>query len=312
MLLEEELVRYSTDKETILTIGVFDGVHLGHKSLFAKLAEQANHKNLLTGVITFYQHPEELLIPKRKMLFLTDIQERTRLLKEVGIDIVIPLSFTKELADLDARHFISLLQEHLKMRGLVIGPDFALGKDREGDIPFLTKMGQREGFTVTVVPPLVMNDEIVSSTAIRKALAEGDLDKVRRFSGRPFSLHGLVVSGTGRGTGLGFPTANITVGAQHALPPDGVYACYVQINNKEYLSMTNIGKCPTFGNWERTIETYIIDFKGDIYGNELRIEFIARIRGEKKFESVEALRQQIASDVAKGKAILEAAKADMK
>ena len=148
------------------------------------------------------------------------------------------------------------------MRGLVIGSDFALGKGREGDTDALQKLGQDMNFSVTVVPPLVINGEVVSSTAIRKALADGDMRKVHELIGRPFSLQGKVVTGAGRGAGLGFPTANLKISPEHALPPDGVYASWAHIDGKAYQSMTNIGKCPTFGGCERTVEAYLIDYRG--------------------------------------------------
>ena len=304
MLVEEELARFSTRKDMLLTVGVFDGVHLGHKYLISKLLQQAGQRNLLSGVVTFIQHPEELLSPRTKLPFLTDIEERINLLKNEGVDVIIPLSFTAELAQLSARQFVSLLQKHLRMRGLVIGSDFALGKGREGDTDALQKLGQEMNFSVTVVPPLVINGEVVSSTAIRKALAGGDMRKVRELTGRPFSLQGKVVTGAGRGVGLGFPTANLKVGPEHALPPDGVYASWAHIDGKAYQSMTNIGKCPTFGDCERTVEAYLIDYRGNLYGRELKIDIVARLRDEKKFDTVEELKKQMAEDVKQGEIIL--------
>ena len=306
MQVEEELARFSPEGDTLLTIGVFDGVHLGHKCLISKLLEQAGQRNLLSGAVTFHQHPEELLSPRTKLPFLTGIEERINLLKSEGVDVVVPLSFTAELAKLSARQFVGLLQKHLRMRGLVVGSDFALGKGREGDTSTLQKLGQDMNFSVTVVPPLVVNGEVVSSTAVRKALAGGDMRKVRELAGRPFSLQGKVVTGAGRGVGLGFPTANLEISSERALPPDGVYASRAYINGKTYQSMTNVGKCPTFGGGERTVEAYIVDYQGDLYGQELKIDIVARIRDEKKFDTVEELKKQVAEDVRQGKDILNA------
>jgi len=302
---EEELAIFSPERDTLLTVGIFDGVHLGHKYLVSKLLEEARQKNLLSGAVTFRQHPEELLSPLTGLPFLTDIEERINLLKKEGIDVIIPLSFTAELAQLSARQFAGLLQKHLRMRGLVIGSDFALGKGREGDTNTLQKLGQDMNFSVTVVPPLVMNGKVVSSTAIRKALAAGDMSKVHELTGRPYSLHGKVVTGAGRGTGLGFPTANVAISSEHALPPDGVYASRVHIDGEAYQSMANIGKCPTFGGCERTVEAYIVDYRGDLYGRELKIDIIARLRDEKKFDTVDELKEQVAEDVRQGRAILD-------
>jgi len=305
VLIEEELAVFSPEKNTIITVGVFDGVHLGHKHLIAELLQEAGQRGMLSGVVTFRQHPEDLLSSKQKLPFLTDIQTRIRLLQNEGIDIIVPLSFNKELAGLDAHRFIGLLHKHLRMRGMVIGSDFALGKGREGHTDTLRRLGREMDFSVTVVPPLQINGEVVSSTAIRKAMAQGNMERVSRLTGRYFSLHGKVVTGAGRGGGLGFPTANLDVNSGQALPPDGVYAGLAHIDGKIYQSMTNIGKDPTFGGTERTVESYLLDYSGDLYGQELSVDFIAKLRDEKIFASADELKKQVAEDVRRGKAILE-------
>jgi len=304
VLVEEELAKFSPDRDTLLTVGIFDGVHLGHKYLISKLLEEAKQKNLLSGVVTFRQHPEELLPPRTRLTFITNIEERISLLNQEKVNIVIPLSFTNELAQLGARQFISLLQKYLKMRGLVIGSDSAIGKGREGDANALRKLGQDMNISVTEVPPLLINGEVVSSTVIRKALAAGDMIKVNELAGRPFRLQGKVITGAGRGVGLGFPTANLGISLGQTLPPDGVYATLAHINGKAYQSMANIGKCPTFGGCERTVEAYIIDYQGDLYERELKIDFMARLRDEKKFDTADALKKQVAEDVRQGRQIL--------
>jgi riboflavin kinase/FMN adenylyltransferase len=305
VLVEEELTRFSPGKDTLLTVGVFDGVHLGHKHLLSKLLEQARQKDLLSGVVTFHQYPEDLFASPTKLPFLTDMEARISLLKKEGVDIVVPLSFTTELAQLGARQFVGLLQKYLRMRGLVIGPDFALGRGREGDAATLQRLGQDMNFSVMVVPPLEINGEIVSSTAIRKSLADGNMKKIRQLSGSSFSLRGKVVSGTGRGEDLGFPTANLDISPGQALPPDGVYASWAHIDGKVYHSMTNIGQCPTFGDCERTVEAHLVDYSGDIYGRELKIDLVDRLRDEKKFASADELKAQVAEDIKQGKTILE-------
>jgi riboflavin kinase/FMN adenylyltransferase len=304
---EEELAVFSPKKDTLLTIGVFDGVHLGHQHLISELLKQAERRHLLAGVVTFRQHPEDILSPGKSLPFLTDIKTRIKLLQDESINFIVTLSFTKRLAGLGARQFIALLQKHLKMRGLVIGPDFALGRQREGDIETLRKLGKEMGFWLTIVPPLEINGEIVSSTAIRKAMADGDMKKVRELTGRYFSLHGKVVTGAGRGESLGFPTANLDVNSGQALPPDGVYAGLAHANGKTYRSMTNIGYDPTFGDNERTVEAYLLDYSGDLYGHEISVDFIARLRDEKKFKNAEELKKQMAEDIEIGRTILDAA-----
>ena len=305
MQVEEELAKLSLKKDMLLTIGVFDGVHLGHKYLISQLTEQARQQNLLSGVVTFRQHPQEVLSPQTKLPFLTDLTQRTNLLKNESIDVIIPLSFTRELAQLSASQFINLLKRCLRMRGLLIGPDFALGKNREGTINTLRALGEDMNFTVTVIPPLMINGEVVSSTAIRKALADGDMKRVLNLIGRSFSFHGRVISGTGRGLELGFPTANLNIDPKQALPAEGVYATWTYIDDKAYQSMTNIGKCPTFGGNELTVEVYILDYHNSLYGHKLKIDIIERLRDEKQFDSIEELKNQITEDIKQGRAILK-------
>ena len=304
MSIEEELAKAQPHKDTLLTIGVFDGVHLGHKYLLSQLTEQAREQNLLGGVVTFNQHPQEVLAPKTKLPFLTNLTQRTELIKNEGVEIIVPLSFTSELAQLSARQFAGMLQKHLRMRGLVLGPDFALGRGREGDTTALSALGKDMGFTVTVISPVTINGEVASSTAVRNALAEGDMKRVLQLIGRPFSLSGRVTKGTGRGVGLGFPTANLDIDPRQALPADGVYTTWSHIDSKLYQSVTNIGKQPTFGDNQLTIEVYILEYQGNLYGQELTIDFIERLRSEKQFGTAEELKKQIAEDIKRGRAIL--------
>jgi riboflavin kinase / FMN adenylyltransferase len=305
MSLSEDLAAFHPHKDMLLTVGVFDGVHLGHKYLIARLVAAAKERHMQSGVITFRRHPREVLSPSLMLPRLTDPQQKVELLKQEGVDAVVVLSFDGEMSSISARDFVVLLQNKLRMKGLVVGPDFALGKNREGDIDTLRKMGQEMGFDITVVSPKRVSRAIVSSTAIRKAMAAGDVKKVNSMLGRPFSLIGRVVSGSHRGgSQLGFPTINLDVDANQALPPDGVYATRTHIDGKTYQSMTNVGTRPTFGGESRTIESHILDFQGDVYGHEARLDFIGRLRDEVKFESVDALKKQIAKDIVKGRAML--------
>jgi riboflavin kinase/FMN adenylyltransferase len=305
MSLEEELARFSSEQGMLLTIGVFDGIHLGHKFLISQLVEQARQQNLLSGVITFRQHPQEVLQPQTKLPFLTDLTERSELLKNEGIDVIIPLTFTVESARFGARQFVGLLKKYLRMRGLVIGADFALGQNRKGNADTLRALGQEMDFSVIVVPAVMMDGEVVSSTAIRRALARGDMPRVRKLAGRPFSLHGRVVTGAGRGVALDFPTANLDIVPEQALPPDGVYATWTYIDGQIYQSMTNIGRNPTFGDRKRAVEVYVVGYHGDLYGRELKIDIMERLRDEKKFNTVAELKQQMAEDVKHGEVILK-------
>jgi riboflavin kinase/FMN adenylyltransferase len=305
MQVEAELAKFKAKKDMLLTIGVFDGVHLGHRHLIAKLTELARKQGLASGVITFSQHPKEVLAPQTSLPFLTDIERRIELIKDEGVDEVIPLTFTPELAALSPKEFLELLKKHLRMKGLVIGPDFALGKNREGNTDVLRNLSEEMGFSLTVVPPLTTDGEVVSSTAIRQALAEGNMKRAQKLMGRPFRLHGRVARGDKRGAELGFPTANLEIGAEQALPADGVYTSRTFINARAYPAMTNIGLQPTFGGDKRLVEVYLLDYRGDLYGRELAVEIIERLRGEIKFDSPEELKKQIAEDVKRGKATLE-------
>lgn len=304
MQVEQELASLSPQKDTLLTIGVFDGVHLGHKYLLAQLTRHARRQNLLSGVVTFRQHPQEMMSPQARLPFLTDLIQRINLLKGEGIDLVVPLSFTRELARLTARQFVSRLKKYLRMRGLVIGHDFALGQKREGNDDTLRALGKEMGFSVEVVAARQINGEIVSSTAIREALAVGDMGRVHNLTGRNFGFCGRVVTGVGRGIELGFPTANLEVAPRQALPADGVYATWAYIGDQAYQSMTNIGKRPTFGDNQRTIEVYILNYQNNLYGHEVRIDVIDRLRSEKRFDSARELKEQIAEDIERGRVIL--------
>jgi riboflavin kinase/FMN adenylyltransferase len=306
MSVEEDLSRLSPGRDTILTIGVFDGVHLGHKRLLAELIERARRLNLLSGVVTFAPHPQRLLSPGTELPFLTSPEQRQTLLKDEGVSLVIVLPFSRELARLSAREFVGLLKDYLGLKELVIGPGFTLGRNREGDATTLRKLGEDMGFTVTVVPGVRINGEMVSSTAVREALASGDLKKVRSLLGRPFSLQGEVVRGESRGAKLDYPTANLAIEPAQALPAEGVYATWAYIGSRAYESVTNIGRRPTFGGGKSVVEVYILGYQGSLYGQELKIDIIEKLRGEKQFDSAEALRQQIAKDVEQARAVLGA------
>lgn len=305
MQLISELASFSLERETLLTVGVFDGVHLGHQHLIKKLIQQAATRNLLSVVVTFNSHPQNVLSPQTKLARLTTVEERTRLLRGLGVEHVVPLNFSTEVAALSAREFVSLLQTNLRMRGLIIGPDFTLGRGKEGDATVLQTLGQELGFTVEVVEPLISGGSLVSSTAIRKALSQGDMRATSKFLGRYFRLSGSVIGGMERGHGLGFPTANIGVDSDQALPIDGVYATLGYVGDKVYKSVTNIGIRPTFGDGQRTIEVFLIDFAGDIYGEKLAVELVERLRGEMRFADAKELSAQIGRDVEQARSILK-------
>lgn len=304
MKVEEELRGFAQERDTVLTIGVFDGVHIGHQRLMEYLKRRALAEDRLPGVVTFRGHPQHVISPRTPLYRLVPLDERIRLIAEMGIDLVVPLSFNLELAQVPARDFVALLQRYLRMRGLIIGADFALGKGREGDPIALRRMGQEMGFWVEVFAPQLIDGEVVSSTAIRLALSSGDVKKVTRLLGRPLVLHGRIVHGDERGKQLGFPTANLSFTRGQALPEDGVYVTRAYLGGQALPSVTNIGKRPTFGENRRTVEVYLIGFRGQIYGEVLRVELVDRLREEKRFSSPEELKAQISQDVKRARSVL--------
>jgi len=303
--LADELAAVAAERDTALTVGVFDGVHRGHRHLLALLKDRAAARGLASGVITLHPHPALVLDPRAPVVYLTSLEERVELLRAGGVDFVLPVTFTPEVARLSARDFVGVLIERLRMRFLLVGPDFALGRAREGSADVLFQLGSEMGFEVESAGPLVEGGRVVSSSAVRDALAAGEVEAVSGLLGRPFSLHGPVVRGVERGKVMGFPTANIAVGWGMALPAFGVYATRAYIGGVAHESVTNIGRRPTFENGERTVEVYIMDFDADIYGRELRIDVLKRLRGETRFADPQALAEQIRRDVAGARAYLE-------
>ena len=304
MKVDQELSLSAIDRESLITVGVFDGVHRGHRHLIERLVEEATSQGRLSGVVTFRTHPAELLDPTFHPQYLTSLSERVRLLEELGVDFVAPVTFDKELSTVRARDFILLLQRHLRAAGLVVGPDFAMGHRREGDVKTLANMGQDLDFSIAVVDVLRENAEAVRSTVIREVLVAGDVAAASNLLGRDFVFEGKVVKGAGRGGPLGIPTANLEASRGMAMPGDGIYSCWAYVDDKPHMSATSIGTRPTFDDGDRTIEAFILDFDGDLYGREVRLEFVKRLRDEEKFDSVEALLEQIDLDVDQTRAVL--------
>jgi len=304
MKIEQELASITPQGETLLTIGVFDGVHAGHRYLLEKLQQRAAEKNLLSGVVTFNPHPQSVLHPHSQLLWLNNPEDRVRSFQELGVKIVTVLTFTPKVAQLSAQDFMSLLKKHLKMQGIVVGPDFALGRSQEGDINLLRTLGHEMNFSVEVIPPFTIDGEVVSSTLIRQALIQGDMRRAGRLMGRYFYLRGKVITSDKRGRVLGFPTANLDISPQQALPGNGIYATITQVNGKRFPSATNIGIRPTFGEGEKTVETHLLNYKGDLYDKDMKVEFVQKLRDEQRFSSPEELKIQIEKDVQEVEAIL--------
>lgn len=299
-----ELGQLKPRRDTVLTLGVFDGVHRGHQYLLRQVAERARATQRESGVITFHPHPRAVLHPDLPLYYVCSIQERMELLADTGVDLIAKLTFTPALAAVSAAEFVELLQKHLRMRELVVGPDFALGRGREGNVDTLRELGRQRGFEVQVIGPITWDTLTVSSTGVRRAIAEGNVVEAEILLGRRLSLTGVVVEGDRRGRTLGFPTANLQVAPELALPRDGIYVTVSRLGEATFPSVTSIGIRPTFTPSVRTVETYILDFTEDIYGQTLRVEFVERLRDELKFSSVDALVAQIRQDVDSARAVL--------
>jgi riboflavin kinase/FMN adenylyltransferase len=301
----EELLRFSVPGPTVLTIGNFDGVHLGHQYLVRKVIEQAQQRGMIAGAVTLYPDPVRVLRPEEPMKYLTSLEERLELLRGLGLELVVPLSFTSELAELSPRQFLELLKERLNLGVLVMGPDNVFGRNREGTPERVQETGRELGFDVEVLEAPLSDGAPVSATAIRNALADGDLESVTRQLGRWYSLRGPVVRGDQRGRTIGFPTANIAVTADRAMPAFGVYATWAHVRGKRYASATNIGMRPTFNGQRPSVETYIIDFEGDIYDDVIRVELVSRLRTEQRFNGIDEIKAQIGRDVAQARVLLK-------
>jgi riboflavin kinase/FMN adenylyltransferase len=308
MQIIDDLSQVHLDKDTILTIGAFDGVHRGHQYLIGQLLQKARQTHRLAGLITFHPHPNAVLSPRNPTRYLTTPGEKAALLERLGLDIVAILPFNREMARTSARSFIEMVSRQLRMKELWVGKNFALGCGRKGTPDVLRALGQEMDFSVKTVTPLVWKGEIISSTRIRSLLLRGQVREAAELLGRYPSLAGEVVRGAQRGRCLGFPTANLEVRAERAIPANGIYAVYAVLGKERYQGVANVGVRPSFDNGERTVETYLLDFEADIYGCDLVVEFVQRLRPEKRFTDIRDLVAQIERDIVEARHILAAEK----
>lgn len=295
--------------KTWLTIGVFDGVHLGHQKILKDLTAAAHAHGAAAVVLSFYPHPVEVLHAPVHYFYLSSPAGKAEHIAALGVDTLINQPFSPTLAHTPARDFVYLLSNRLGMQQLWVGHDFALGHNRAGNIPALIEFGKEMDFTVHPVDPVRLNGEIVSSSRVRTLLGEGNVDEAARFLGRPYSLDGEVTGGAGRGRGLGIPTANLALGNKRALPASGVYVTWATLGNRRWGSVTNIGVRPTFEDQPAApvVETHLLDYDGDeFYGEILRLDFITRLRAEQKFSGVGELLAQIQRDIEAGRLVLTA------
>ena len=296
-----EVVRFREDFSiqgpVILTIGNFDGMHLGHQFIIRKVVDEARQRHCCSLMITFEPHPQEVLHPQKAIAKICTPELRNRLLEEMGLDAVYIIHFTAEFSILSAEEFArEFLVNRFNPVKLLIGHDFHFGKKRSGNTELLKSFSREHRFELEEIAPIQVGRQTVSSTLIRQLIGENRFEEVPQFLGRPYSIYASVEKGEQRGRRLGFPTANIS--PQIKIPLDnGVYITHAQVREQMYQGITNIGIRPTFGQQEQVVETFIFDFCKEIYGEKLEIWPLKQIRGEKKFPSVYALKEQIEMDI---------------
>lgn len=303
----DDLQRVRLGQETVLTIGAFDGVHRGHQALISTVVGRARASGRLSAVLTFHPHPVMVLAPDRAPRYLTTPGEKAALLERNGVDILVLHPFNREVASTPAETFMAMISRTLNLRELWVGPDFALGRNREGNVARLGELGRQFGYGVHVVQPVQDGEQVISSSRIRSLLYEGRVAEAAELLGRYPSVSGEVVTGARRGHDLGYPTANLEVRPERAVPADGIYAVLAVLGGERYPAVANVGVRPTFDNGERLVETYIFDFDENIYGCDLVVEFVARLRDELRFASVADLVAQMGRDSDEARRILAAA-----
>ena len=298
MKVVQDIQNYSSDTKSILTIGTFDGVHVGHQKIIKALVKEAHHKKLLANVLTFFPHPRMVLQKDVQIKLIDTLAEKETFLRELGVDTLIIHPFSKEFSRLSALEFTrDILVNQLKISELFIGYDHRFGKNREATVADLTSFGKTYDFKVNIIPAQDVSAITVSSTKIRTAILDGDFIKVVDFLGRFFQLSGTVTKGQSLGRTINFPTANLLIDSQHKIiPPKGVYLVSIFHHQNQYYGMMNIGTRPTLNGDKQTIEVHIFEFNKNIYGRSLTIHFIEKIRDEQKFESFDALKKQLIKD----------------
>jgi riboflavin kinase/FMN adenylyltransferase len=294
---------------TVLTVGSFDGVHLGHHRVLEEIALRARRSGRRSVLITFEPHPLEIVNPAAAPPLLTLPAERREILAQSDLDVAVFVRFTEELSHFSPEQFVRWLLDRFDVEELVIGEDHGFGRGRSGDVSVLRRMGEQLGFDVDVVPPVTLDGRAVSSSLIRRAVAGGDLHTARRFLGRPYSLTAPVVPGAGRGRSVGYRTINLRLpDHRKLLPPDGVYAVHVEWPSGDAGGMMHLGPRPTFGDPERSLEIHLLDTEADLYGTAVKVAWVARLRDVMHFASTEALKQQLDNDFRAARAALTASR----
>lgn len=290
---------------SIVTIGNFDGVHRGHAEIFAHLKQTSMVRGLPSVVVTFEPHPLKVLAPDSAPAMITTFEQKAALIEQSGIDYLIVVPFTRELSQLSAGDFVlNILCAPLGMKHIIIGHDYAFGRNREGNFKTLQSLGTENGFTLEDLPPIGEDGTVFSSSLVRSAVADGDVGEASRILGRYYHISGTVVHGCEIGQSLGFPTANITT-VNELIPADGVYAVMADVDGARVKGACNIGLNPTFGRAMRTIEVFLLDYSGRIYDHGISLHFVERLRAVHRFPDSDALKDAISHDVARTRVILE-------
>ena len=298
MRIFDNLKSYSSEKESILTIGTFDGVHIGHNKILKRLIQDSKKNNLSSLVMTFFPHPRMILNKSHEIKMIDTIDEKINLLEKTGLDNLIIHPFDNNFSKIRAKEFVEeILVKKLKIKEIIIGYDHKFGKDREASVEDLKKFGKDYMFTVKEIPAQEIDSIAISSTKIRNAILNGEIEKCNKFLGRNFILTGKVVYGEGLGKKIDFPTANIEIKETYKIiPKNGVYLVKTKINSNTYFGMMNIGIRPTVGGTNKSLEIHYFNFKDNIYGKNVSIEIIKKIRDEEKFSSIDQLKIQLKKD----------------
>jgi len=290
-------------KGPVLTLGNFDGLHLGHRMIIRNVCDRARSLGCRSVVYTFEPHPLKVVAPQKSPALIVDAATKAALVASFGVDFMVIAEFTKEFA---AKHPRAFVEEEILPLGpaeVWVGHDFSFGREKTGTVDYLRRLGEELGFTVHVIPAYMKGGEVVSSSRIRRLVSEGRVREASALLGRDFSISGRVVRGRNVGKELGFPTANLRT-ASELIPADGVYAARTVVSGRRYGAVVNIGVAPTFGGGERTIEAHILGFRGEIYGKRVEVEFLRRLRGERAFKSRQALTARIRKDIERASRLL--------
>ncbi|WP_454989234.1 bifunctional riboflavin kinase/FAD synthetase [Capnocytophaga sputigena] len=293
-----DITTFTTQQPTVLTIGTFDGVHLGHQKIVERVVTTAHQEGLLATVFTFFPHPRMVVQHDKGLKLIHTLEEKKQLLQQLGVDLLVVQPFNEAFAQLTAEEFVStILVEHLNVKKVIIGYDHRFGRNRTANIDDMRLFGKKYGFAVEEISVQEVDEVSVSSTKIREALNKGDVTTAEHYLGTPYSLTGRVVHGLKLGRTLGYPTANIQVTEEYKLiPKDGVYAVYSYIDGRKVYGMMSIGKNPTIEGKGASIEVYFFDFNGDLYDQKLTIEFVQYLREEQKFATIDLLKKQLQDD----------------